>query len=64
MLYTYPAGNVPHGAQGIGLAKKTLKDYREKIVVFLAFCETQAVTQIPDVNPDLLRRGRRLGQTC
>jgi site-specific recombinase XerD len=41
-----------------GRAKRTLDYYREKLVVFLAFCEVQAVTQIQDVTPDLLRRFR------
>src|SRR5687768_13804655 len=39
-----------------GLSKSTLNYYREKLTVFLAFCEAQAVTQIHDVTPDLLRR--------
>ena len=32
-----------------GRAKRTLDYYREKLVVFLAFCEVQAVTQIQNV---------------
>jgi integrase/recombinase XerD len=39
-----------------GVAKRTLEYYREKLTVFLAYCEAQAVTQIQDVTADLLRR--------
>ncbi|HSG43867.1 MAG TPA: tyrosine-type recombinase/integrase, partial [Anaerolineales bacterium] len=39
-----------------GLSKGTLKYYREKINIFLAWCEAQAVTQVQDVTADLLRR--------
>jgi site-specific recombinase XerD len=39
-----------------GRAKRTLDYYREKLTVFLAFCDAHSVTQIQDVNPDLLRR--------
>jgi site-specific recombinase XerD len=39
-----------------GLSKSTIDYYREKLTVFLAFCEAQAVTQLQDVTPDLLRR--------
>lgn len=39
-----------------GLSKGTLKYYREKIDIFLAWCEAQAVTQVQDVTADLLRR--------
>jgi site-specific recombinase XerD len=39
-----------------GRAKRTLDYYREKLTVFLAFCQAQAVTQLQDVTPDLLRR--------
>jgi site-specific recombinase XerD len=39
-----------------GVSRGTLHYYREKITVFLAFCEAQAITQIQDVTPDLLRR--------
>jgi len=40
----------------VGLSKHTLKYYREKLTVFLAFCDAQVVTQIQDVTADLLRR--------
>jgi len=39
-----------------GISKRTIDYYREKLTVFLAFCEAQAVTQIQDVTPHLLRR--------
>ena len=39
-----------------GLSKSTLKYYREKIDIFLAWTEAQAVTQVQDVTADLLRR--------
>ena len=39
-----------------GLSRGALSFYREKLKGFLSFCEAQAVTQIQDVNPDLLRR--------
>lgn len=39
-----------------GLLKQTLADYRDKLKVFVSFCEAHAVTQIQDVTPDLLRR--------
>jgi integrase/recombinase XerD len=39
-----------------GRAKRTLDYYREKLTGCLSFCEAQAVTQIQDVTPDLLRR--------
>ena len=39
-----------------GRAKRTFDYYREKLPVFLAFCEAQTVTQIQYVTPDLLRR--------
>jgi site-specific recombinase XerD len=39
-----------------GLSAGSLKYYREKISMFLAWCEAQAVTQLQDVTPDLLRR--------
>jgi len=42
--------------KAVGLSKHTLKYYREKLTVFLAFYEAQAVTQIQDVTADLLRR--------
>jgi integrase/recombinase XerD len=38
-----------------GLSAGSLKYYREKINIFLAWCEAQAVTQVQDVTPDLLR---------
>ena len=41
-------------AEGVSLG--TLKYYREKITIFLTWCEAQAVTQVQDVTPDLLRR--------
>lgn len=39
-----------------GLAIRTLHDYRDKLNVFTAWCDTQAVTQLEQVTPDLLRR--------
>ena len=39
-----------------GLSKSTITFYREKLTAFLAFCDAQAVTQVKDVTPDLLRR--------
>ncbi|MEW6285430.1 MAG: tyrosine-type recombinase/integrase [Chloroflexota bacterium] len=39
-----------------GRTKGTLAYYHEKLVLFLAWCEAQAVTQVQDVTPDLLRR--------
>jgi len=39
-----------------GLSKSTIDYYREKLTVFLFFCDAQAVTQVKDVTPDLLRR--------
>ena len=34
-----------------GLSKGTLKYYREKLTIFLAWCEGQAVTQLQDLTP-------------
>lgn len=39
-----------------GLSKSTLEYYREKINIFLVWCEAQAVTQVQDVTADSLRR--------
>jgi site-specific recombinase XerD len=39
-----------------GLSKRTLKDYQDKLKMFLSFCEAQAVTQIHQVTSNLLRR--------
>jgi site-specific recombinase XerD len=39
-----------------GLSAGSLKYYREKLTPFLDYCEAQAVTQLQDVTPDLLRR--------
>lgn len=39
-----------------GLARRTLEDYQDKLKVFISYCESQAVTQVQDVTPDLLRR--------
>ena len=38
-----------------GLSRGSLKYYREKITSFVSRCETQAVTQIGQVTPDVLR---------
>ena len=47
-----------------GRAKRTLDYYRDKLLPFLAFCDAQAVTQIQDMTPDLLRRFMlKLGET-
>jgi len=42
--------------QAEGVTKGTLKYYREKLNIFLAWCEACAVTQVQDVTPDVLRR--------
>lgn len=42
--------------QAEGLSRGSLKYYREKIDIFLTWCEAQAVTQVQDVTADLLRR--------
>ena len=39
-----------------GLSGETIKFYRKKLKYFLKFCEGQAVTQIAQLTPDLLRR--------
>lgn len=39
-----------------GLSKNTLRYYREKLDIFLAWCEAQALTQAQEITPDLLRR--------
>jgi integrase/recombinase XerD len=39
-----------------GLARGTIEYYFEKVNIFLAYCESQAVTQLQDVTPDLFRR--------
>ncbi len=39
-----------------GKTPATLRYYRNHLNAFLAFCEAQAVTQVQDVTPDLLRR--------
>jgi integrase/recombinase XerD len=39
-----------------GVSPGTLKYYREKISIFLAWCEGQAITQAEQVTPDALRR--------
>jgi hypothetical protein len=50
--------------QAEGRSVSTLEYYREKINPFLEYCESQAVTQIRDVTPDLLRRFMfKIGET-
>ncbi|HXD10053.1 MAG TPA: site-specific integrase, partial [Anaerolineales bacterium] len=39
-----------------GLSGETVKFYRKKLKYFLKFCEGQAVTQVAQLTPDLLRR--------
>ena len=39
-----------------GLSGETLKFYQKKLKYFLKFCEGQAVTQVAQLTPDLLRR--------
>lgn len=39
-----------------GLSPDTVSFYRKKISYFLTFCEAQAVTQVSQVTPDLIRR--------
>lgn len=39
-----------------GLAKRTLKDYQDKLRTFVSFCDSQAITQLENLTPDLLRR--------
>ncbi len=39
-----------------GLSPGTLKFYRDKIRIFLDYCEAQAVRQLADLTPDFLRR--------
>ena len=39
-----------------GLSVETVKFYQKKLKYFLKFCEGQAVTQVAQLTPDLLRR--------
>ena len=39
-----------------GLAIGTISFYKKKLQYFLSYCESQAVTQISQINPDLIRR--------
>lgn len=39
-----------------GLTPGTLKFYKEKLSIFTNYCEAQAITQLEQVTPDLLRR--------
>ena len=39
-----------------GFADETVKFYRKKLKYFLDFCEGQAVTQVSQLTPDLIRR--------
>src|SRR5690349_14156317 len=39
-----------------GLSGETVKFYRKKLNYFAKFCESQAVTQVGQLTPDLLRR--------
>ncbi len=54
-----------------GLSAETISLYRKKLAYFLRFCEVQAVSQVAQVTPDLIRRfllylglgeSRRLGK--
>jgi site-specific recombinase XerD len=39
-----------------GLSGETIHFYRKKIEYFLRYCEAQAVTQVSEITPDLIRR--------
>jgi site-specific recombinase XerD len=39
-----------------GLAEGSLRFYRQKIKLFVDYCEAQAVTQISQINPSFLRQ--------
>src|SRR5690554_68836 len=39
-----------------GLSPETVKFYKKKLKYFAKFCESQAVTQVSQITPDLLRR--------
>lgn len=38
------------------LAKGTIRFYREKLQLFLAYCESQVITEIPQITPNVIRR--------
>ena len=39
-----------------GLSGETIRFYQKKLKYFVTFCESQAVTQVPQLTPDLIRR--------
>lgn len=39
-----------------GRSKGTLKYYREKLTIFLAWCEAQSITQLTDLTPAIVRQ--------
>ncbi len=39
-----------------GLATGTVRFYQEKLNIFLKFCEGQAITQVTELTPDILRQ--------